>query len=86
MLNVDALKQVYAALGGDADDVAGISQNDEMISAIATVIPTAHSPLSFLRSPRQITARSLRSLTASGASALTQPEEQTTTTPDTLTV
>lgn len=41
MLNVDALKQVYVALGGDADDVAGISQNDEMISAIATVIPTA---------------------------------------------
>lgn len=41
MLNVDALKLVYVALGGDADDVAGISQNDEMISAIATVIPTA---------------------------------------------
>lgn len=41
MLNVDALKQVYVALGGDADDVANITDNAGMISAIATVIPTA---------------------------------------------
>lgn len=41
MLNVDALKQVYTALGGDADDVANITDNAGMISAIATVIPTA---------------------------------------------
>lgn len=43
MLNVDALKQVYTALGGDADDVANITDNAGMISAIATVIPTALS-------------------------------------------
>ena len=41
MLNVDALKNVYTALGGDADDVAAITDNAGMIDAIATVIPTA---------------------------------------------
>lgn len=41
MLNVDALKNVYTALGGDADDVAAITDNAGMINAIATVIPTA---------------------------------------------
>ncbi len=39
--NVEALKAVYTALGGDADDVADITTTAEMISAIATVIPTA---------------------------------------------
>lgn len=39
--NVIALKALYVALGGDADDVAGISTIDEMIDAIATLIPTA---------------------------------------------
>ena len=41
MTNVEALKAVYTALGGDADDVADITTTAEMISAIATVIPTA---------------------------------------------
>ncbi len=41
MTNVEALKAVYTALGGDADDVAGITTTADMISAIATVIPTA---------------------------------------------
>lgn len=41
MTNVEALKAVYKALGGDADDVADITTTAEMISAIATVIPTA---------------------------------------------
>lgn len=39
--NVEAIKAVYTALGGDADDVAGITTTAEMILAIATVIPTA---------------------------------------------
>lgn len=39
--NVIALKALYVALGGDADDVASISTIDEMIDAIATLIPTA---------------------------------------------
>lgn len=41
MQNVDALKNVYTALGGAADDVKNISDNAGMINAIATVIPTA---------------------------------------------
>lgn len=39
--NVIALKALYVALGGEADDVASISTIDEMIDAIATLIPTA---------------------------------------------
>ncbi len=41
MTNVEALKLVYAALGGDADDVAKITENSEMIAAIATVAEAA---------------------------------------------
>ncbi len=41
MTNVEALKLIYAALGGDADDVAGITENPEMIAAIATVAEAA---------------------------------------------
>lgn len=36
--NVVALKGLYVALGGSADDVASISKIDEMISAIATLV------------------------------------------------
>lgn len=39
--NVIALKALYVALGGDAEDVASISTIDEMIDAIATLVPTA---------------------------------------------
>lgn len=35
--NVEALKALYVALGGDADDVADISLISEMINANATV-------------------------------------------------
>lgn len=34
---VDALKTLYVALGGDADDVAEITLIPDMINAIATV-------------------------------------------------
>jgi hypothetical protein len=36
MLLVDALKEVYKALGGSAEDVADMSQNADVIAAIAT--------------------------------------------------
>ena len=35
--NVDALKTLYVALGGSADDVANITKIPDMIEAIATV-------------------------------------------------
>ena len=38
---VDALKNLYVALGGDADDVADVTFIPDMINAIATVAPTA---------------------------------------------
>ena len=38
MNNVDALKSLYVALGGDADDVAALATNPELIYAIATLI------------------------------------------------
>ena len=38
---IDALKALYVALGGDADDVADITIIPDMINAIATVAATA---------------------------------------------
>ena len=38
MTNVDALKALYVALGGDADDVAGLSLISDVIQAITTQI------------------------------------------------
>lgn len=38
---VKALKNLYAALGGDADDVANISRIPDMIEAVATVAEAA---------------------------------------------
>ena len=40
MLNIDALKNVYVALGGDGDDFTATT-NDEAINLVATVIPSA---------------------------------------------
>lgn len=41
MTNVEALKAVYTALGGDEEDVAAMTTSADVIAAIATVIPTA---------------------------------------------
>lgn len=41
---VDALKVLYVALGGSADDVAEINLIPDMIEAIATVAATATAP------------------------------------------
>lgn len=41
---VDALKTLYVALGGSADDVKNISLIPDMITAIATVAATATAP------------------------------------------
>ena len=38
MTNVDALKALYVALGGDADDVAGLSIISDVIQAITTQV------------------------------------------------
>ena len=40
MGNVEALKALYVALGGDADDVADLTLNAEVINALATVTAT----------------------------------------------
>lgn len=36
--NVEALKTLYVALGGDADEVAGVYEISEMIEEIAEVV------------------------------------------------
>lgn len=41
---VDALKTLYVALGGSANDVKNITLNPDMITAIATVAATAIAP------------------------------------------
>lgn len=41
MTNVEALRNLYTALGGSADDAAAMTKNEELINAIATIIPTA---------------------------------------------
>lgn len=41
MGNVEALKGLYVALGGDADDVADIMLISDMITEIAKVVATA---------------------------------------------
>lgn len=41
---VDALKNLYVALGGEAADVADITLIPDMINALATVAATATAP------------------------------------------
>lgn len=41
MTNLEALKDVLEALGGDADDLPAGATNADVIEAIATAIPTA---------------------------------------------
>lgn len=40
MTNVGALKNLYVALGGDADTVADVNLSSDMIAAIATLVGT----------------------------------------------
>jgi dTDP-D-glucose 4,6-dehydratase len=44
MNNLEALKGLYVALGGDADDVKDITLIADMITAIATVAAAATAP------------------------------------------
>lgn len=45
MGNVEALKALYVAMGGDADDVAELSLNAEIIAAMADVADAMVSAL-----------------------------------------
>lgn len=45
MANVNALKAIYAALGGDADDVAGLTLIADVLNAIATLLGTTGGQL-----------------------------------------
>lgn len=45
MTNVEALKALYVALGGNADDVAGANSNAELIAALAGVMPESGATL-----------------------------------------
>ena len=42
--NLDALKEVYKALGGQLDDVALITELDDMIAEIADLLPGGDLP------------------------------------------
>ena len=43
MTTVDALKALYVALGGDADDVVNVNLIPDMISEIAAVVAAKES-------------------------------------------
>jgi len=45
MTNVEALKALFVALGGDADDVANANTNAELIAALAGVLPESGATL-----------------------------------------
>lgn len=45
MLTVDALKEIYKALGGSADDVANMTLNADVIAAIATKVAGSGSAI-----------------------------------------
>ena len=44
MKTVGALKAIYTALGGDADDVANLTTIPAILTAISAVIPAAIAP------------------------------------------
>lgn len=52
MANVEALKALYVALGGDADDVADANTNAELIAALAGVLPDSDT---YLPDPSKLT-------------------------------
>lgn len=63
---VDALKALYVALGGSADDVANVTLIPDMINAIATVAATVASAATTSELPKVTSSNNGQVLTVDG--------------------
>ena len=63
---IDALKNLYVALGGSADDVANITIIPDMINAIATVAGTIATAATTAELPKVTSTNNGQVLTVDG--------------------